>query len=168
MNQELLAEVDTQDNVVAIHPKEKLKELKFRHRISILLPKTTEGKFIFARRAKHKHPFPDVWVCAVGGKVRANETYEQACLREMHEEAGFKAQLQYVATSKLDLPEEKAIVHIFTTQEELSLKQFNLDQEETQYVQALSIQEMNAIIKEHPEQCAPTFIRHFNVFKEHF
>ncbi len=166
MEQELLAEVDLEDQVLAVHSKEKLKELKFRHRITIVLPKAKGGKFIFSRRATTKFPFPDVWVCAIGGKVRADETYEEACLREMQEEVGFTTAVEYIATSKLDLPEEKAIVKIYTTKEEIPLEQFKLDLTEAQYVKAFSIEEMSEIIRTTPEECAPTFRKHFEVFKE--
>ncbi len=71
MQEERFHEVDQDDNVIGTYSKTELKERKFRHRITIVLPKAKDGKFIFSRRAKDKFPFPDVWVCAVGGKVSA-------------------------------------------------------------------------------------------------
>ena len=168
MTPEYLAEVDSDDKVLAVHPKEKLKEIKFRHRISLVLPKAPGNKFYFARRAKNKFPFPDVWTCAVGGKVRADESYEQACLREMQEEVGFETKIDYVATSKLDLPDEKAIAKIYTTAQEIPLVWFKLDPAEIQFLTALSIEEMARIITKNPQACAPTFRKHFQVFQENY
>src|SRR3989338_6479303 len=84
MTPELLPHIDEHDNLIAIHPKETIKQQNLRHRVSLIIPKTTDNKFILALRAKDKFPHPNVWVCAVGGKVQSHETYEQAALREMN------------------------------------------------------------------------------------
>ena len=164
--EELFAEVDENDNVLAVYSKERLKELRFRHRLVLIVPKAKEGKFIFAKRAKVKFPFPDVWVFGVGGKVRAGETYEEAAIRETEEEIGIKLNVEEVATSKLDLAQEKAIAKIFTTKEIMDLEEFRLDHSEIDYVEAFTVKEMEEIIQNKPESFAPTFIRHFKVFAD--
>ncbi len=164
MTKELLAEVDVDDKVIAVHPKEKLKEFKFRHRISIVLPLAADGKVFLSRRAKDKFPFPDVYVCAAGGKVRADESYEAAAIRETKEELGISAQVRYIATSRLDLPEEKAIVSIFVTEREFSPEEFLLDASEVQFVEAFYVNDVVALINSQPHMVAPTFAHHFKVF----
>lgn len=168
MTKELIAEIDSQDNVIAVHPKTKLKELKFRHRLSLVVFRTAEDKILLARRAATKFPFPSVWCFAVGGKVRADESYEGAALREMTEESGVSVPLELAAVSKVDLPEEKAIAKIFITAEEITSGDLRLDPEEIEYLQAFTIEEVAAMISENSQQFAPTFIRHFLNFKEQY
>ena len=61
---------------------------------------------------------------------------------------------------------KRAIVKIYTTKGEIPIDRFNLDLREAQYVKALSIEEMDEIIGNNPNECAPTFRRHYQVFKE--
>lgn len=168
MTEELIAEIDSQDKVIAIHPKTKLKELKFRHRLSLVVFRTLEDKIFLARRAATKFPFPSAWCFAVGGKVRADESYEEAALREMAEESGISVPLELAAVSKVDLPEEKAIAKVFITKEEIYPQDLQLDPEEIAYLQAFTVEEVAAMIQKNPQQFAPTFIRHFLNFKEQY
>ena len=164
--EEFFAEVDENDTVLAVHSKEKLKEVKFRHRVVLVLPKTDEGKIILGKRAKEKFPFPGIWCCALGGKVRANESYEEAVVREMKEEIGMNLEVEEVAISKLDLVQEKAIAKIFTTKEGAVLEQFKLDPSEIEYCRSFTVNEILSLIEKEPNSFAPTFIRHFKVFAE--
>lgn len=165
---ELFAEVDQHDNVIAIHSKTKLKESPFRHRLSWIALKTAGGKILLARRAKTKLPFPGVWVFAIGGKVQASESYEAAAHRELLEEGGISAPLELAAISKVDLPREKAIAHIFITKEEITPQSLQLDAEEIEYVRAFTIEEITAMITRNETGFAPTFVRHFQNFKEQY
>ncbi len=164
MSEEFLAEVDTDDNVVAIHPRSVLNEKNFRIRIAVVVPRGPHGTFLFSRRAKHKFPFPNTWMFAIGGKVRADESYEEAALREMKEEVGCLGELEYVGTSKLDLPAERAIVKIYTTCDEFTIDTFEIDRGEIAHIEAFSLQDMSRIIDQTPDECAPTFRKHFEVF----
>lgn len=163
---ELLPEVDEHDNLLAIHPKEKLKELKFRHRAALIIPKTSDNKIILAKRAKDKFPYPNVWMCAIGGKVRAHETYEQAALREMLEEGNYISQLQFVLSSPFENTEEKYIAHIFTTTDKIPLEKFQPEPGEVQYFQAFTIEETKNMIQNNPERFGPSFRVHFARFIE--
>ncbi|MBS3174348.1 NUDIX domain-containing protein [Candidatus Woesearchaeota archaeon] len=86
--EELIAEVDENDNIIAIRNRKEPKEKSFLHRVVLIMAKTENNKFVFSRRAKNEFPFLDVWCCAIGGKVRYNETKEEEALREIEEEAG--------------------------------------------------------------------------------
>lgn len=165
---ELLPEVDEHDRVLNIHPKEKLTESHFRHRVALIIPKTNDNKIIISKRAKDKFPYPDVWVCAIGGKVQAHETYEQAALREMQEEGNYQSQLQYVSTSSFESKEEKHLAQIFTTTENIPIEKFLPEPEEVQYFQAFTIEEIKNMIKKNPESFAPSFRIHFQRFVDKY
>lgn len=166
--EEFIEEVDWDNNVIAVHPREKLKEKVFPHRASLIIPITPEGKLILCKRAKDKHPYPNTWCCAVGGKVLAGETYEQAAMREMKEEVGLTADLQFVAPFSYKEEDYPAIFHIFTTTQHIRKELFNLDPTEIQYAEEFTREEVRQLMTEQPAQFAPTFCRALEVFLKRY
>ena len=164
MQEEMIHEVDWDDNIIATHSVKRLKEIKFVHRSSLVIPKTTDGKFILCKRAKNKYPFPDTWCCAIGGKVRAKETYEEAAIREMLEEGKVSADLEFItkyAHKKDDYP---CIFSVFTTKEEVNIESLKPDISEIQYFKSFELEEIRQMINKNPDEFAPTFITIFLEF----
>ncbi|VVB81773.1 Isopentenyl-diphosphate Delta-isomerase [uncultured archaeon] len=124
-------------------------------RCSLIIPVADGGKFLFSRRAKDKLPFPGTWVCAVGGKVEEGESFEDAARREMREEVGIEMPLRKVCSFEYNV-EFNAVFTIFTTDAPLP-NELKLDPSEVQYVKAFSLAEMKEMIKESPDDFAPTF-----------
>ncbi len=162
--EEFIVEVDFHDTVISIVPRSELKRRVFPIRASLVIPQTPENKFILARRAKHKFPYPDVWVAGIGGLVSAGESYEDAARREMLEEGGIMEEVKLVAKSIHDEELEKKVFHIFTTTKPVSMNDLHADPEEVQYFQAFSLEEVERMITEHPEEFASTFITAFRAF----
>lgn len=162
MQKEVIAEIDWNDNVIAVHPKEKLKEKMFPHRVSLVIPKTKEGKLILCRRAKDKHPFPDTWCCAIGGKVLAGESYEAAARRETQEEVGRPLDVKHVTSFAYDKEDYKAIFAVFTAPMETD--GLKLDPSEIQYLQAFTLEEVNQLIRKNPNEFAATFLAALDAF----
>lgn len=125
-------------------------------RVSLIIPRGQNGKFIFARRAVDKHPFPDTWVCGVGGKANPDESFEQAALREMVEEVGVSAPVSKVCEFHYN-KEFKSDFVVFTTNESLSISSFKPDPVEIQFLKEFTIQEIKSLILENPSDFAPTF-----------
>ncbi|MBI4146156.1 NUDIX domain-containing protein [Candidatus Woesearchaeota archaeon] len=153
MAEELIEEIDEKGNTIAVHPRSELKKRMFRHKAALIIP--TQGeKLVLCRRAKDKHPFPDTWCCAVGGKVIAGETFEQAAQREMQEEIGTTAVLSHVVTFNYNGQEYPSRFAVFTT---TLPKQLALDPTEIQYLKAFTAEEINKMIIQNPNEFAPTF-----------
>ncbi|MBT3406262.1 NUDIX domain-containing protein [Candidatus Woesearchaeota archaeon] len=161
---ELIEEIDWDGNLVAKRPIAELKERMFPHKVSLVIPKGENNKFIFAMRAKDKHPFPNTWTCGIGGKVSAEESYEQAALREFKEEASVSFDVEKVAEFKYDEDHYKAIFSIFTTKNEVDINVFKPDPREVQYFEAISLDEISKIVAEDADNCAPTFIAAVKAF----
>ena len=125
-------------------------------RVSLIIPRGSDGRFIFARRAVNKHPFPDTWVCGVGGKANPDESFEQAALREMVEEVGISASVSKMGEFHYD-KEFKADFVVFTTEQSLAIDSFKPDPAEIQFLKEFSIDEIKSLIEENPDDFAPTF-----------
>jgi 16S rRNA (adenine1518-N6/adenine1519-N6)-dimethyltransferase len=136
----------------------------FVHKVSLVIPRASKDTFILSRRSKDKFPWPDKWVCAIGGKVAANESYEDAALRETKEEAGMNLKLVYVTEFKHDSEEYKGIFRIFTTKEPININSMVPHPGEIQYFKAFTLNQIEKMVKDKPEDFAPTFIAAIKAF----
>lgn len=153
---EYIAEIDWLDNIIKKRRKDELKTEQFIHRISLVIPRLMDDRILLAKRAAKKEPFPDVWCCAVGGRVSWGESYEQAARREMIEEVGIESDLIPLATSLMNNPQERALYKVFTT---LPMKResFIACEREIASLEAITVQEVNFGITEYPDHFAPAF-----------
>lgn len=157
-NEEFIDEVDHNGRVIASHPRHYLKERMFMHRVSLIIPVAPGNRILLCRRAKDKHPYPDTWCCAVGGKVASDESDEEAAIREMREELGKVYPIKRVASFIYDEKDYKAIFSLFTTTVAVSVEDFTPDPGEIQYVEAFDLGETLDMIESNPKEFAPTFI----------
>ena len=123
--------------------------------ISIIVPKTKEG-FILCFRAD-KQPYPNTWCAAVGGKVDKGETPLQAALREAKEEAQLSTNLVNIGTYHHSDEDMIGHVHIFTTQQEISIASLTPDPREIRFFKTLTKEEIVHLIE--AKKCAPSFNR---------
>ena len=153
---EYIEEVDWEGNFVALRLAHELKKGMFPHKASLVIPKTEDGKFIISRRSKNKHPYPDTWMCAVGGKVAEGEDYETAAMREMQEETSHQVPLEYVTTFK-HKEGYQAIFQVFTTKQPIRIEDLTPNQAEIQYFREVSVEELKEELFKNPQLFAPTF-----------
>ena len=138
--------------------------MKSHRNVVVLIPKGKDEKIILCRRAKDKFPFPDVWVCAVGGGIESGETPERAMIREMEEEIGISADVNLVGKIFYDSEERSESLIIFTTSKPLEMKNIKIDEREIQYLREFSIDEVLEMMDENPSEFAPTFVKVFLEF----
>lgn len=161
---EYIEELDSKGNIIAIHPKSELKKRMFIHRCSLVIPRTFNNRFILSKRSKTQFPFPDTWICCIGGKVLANESYLEGALRESLEEVGIKPELEEVCSFFYDKDDYKSFFTVYTTKEEIDPDQLNPNPEEIQHFKSFTREEIQEQIEKNPESFAPTFreaIKHF-------
>lgn len=165
--EELIDEVDESGKVIATHPKSHIKEHMFLHKAVLVIPFTKDGKYLLGKRAKDKHPFPDSWCCAVGGKVSSGETLEEAAAREMKEELGSARPLRKVTSFLYNRPDYRAIFTIFTTAAPVSPDEFKPDPREVQYLSSFTMDEILEQAREAPDKFSPTFVAAIKEFAKH-
>ncbi|MCL2439359.1 MAG: NUDIX domain-containing protein [Alphaproteobacteria bacterium] len=62
------------------------------------------GEILFQLRAADQHPLPDYWDTSAGGGVKADETVEEAAVREVREEIGINITVeQLIPITKYNL-----------------------------------------------------------------
>jgi len=157
MSEEFIEEINWDGKTVAVHPKSKLKKQMFPHKAALIIPKCDETRYILAKRAKTQLPFPNTWMCAIGGKVDPGESYLEAAHREAMEEANTSLDLVYVSSFKYDEADYKAIFNVYTTRKPVSISSFAADKREIQYFKAFSLRELTENIQADPDAFAPTF-----------
>ncbi len=155
--EEYIDEVDASGRIISSHPKSLLKNKMFMHKVSLVIPRTADGKFILSKRSKNKFPFPDTWCCAVGGKVSSGESEEEAAVREMGEEIGINASIMPVSSTVYDKGDYKGLFSVFTSQLPVNVEDMVLDEDEIQELGCFSLEEIGEMINEDKEQFAPTF-----------
>ncbi|MCX6803221.1 MAG: NUDIX domain-containing protein [Candidatus Diapherotrites archaeon] len=157
--EEFIDEIDRTGKVIATHSKSLFKKRMFLHQGIVIIPMAKDNKFLLAKRAANKYPFPNTWCAGVGGKSSSGESPKETAVREMKEEIGKVFPIKEVASVIYNESDWKCFFHIFTTTQIVSPSELVLDPEEIQYVQAFSIEEILEKVKNNPEEFAPTFNR---------
>lgn len=88
MTTEYLAIVDEDDNVIGKTSYAEAKARGLIRRAANVFVFNSKGELFVHRRSENLDLYPGMWDVKFGGWVRASESYEEAALREMKEEAG--------------------------------------------------------------------------------
>lgn len=155
---EYIDEIDWDGNTITSWPKSELKKRMFPHKISLIIPRAHDNKFILSRRAKDQEPWPDTWVCAVGGKCIKGESFEEGAIRESKEEVGKELDIEFVDSFTYNKSDYQAIFSIYTTKESISILDLDGDPREIQHFKEVSLEELESWVNNTPKDFAPTFI----------
>ncbi|MFH1173335.1 MAG: NUDIX domain-containing protein [bacterium] len=93
---EIIDIVNGQDEVIGQATQDEIYSQAHPHRIVHILIFNSQGEMALQLRSQAKSFCPHHWSTAVGGHVQAGESYEQAALREMAEEANLQLPMQFL------------------------------------------------------------------------
>lgn len=82
--------VDRLDRPLTGAPRREMRKLNLVHRAAYILVLDTQGHLFIHKRTMNKDVYPGYWDMTVGGVVLEGESYEEAALRELHEELGIR------------------------------------------------------------------------------
>ncbi len=82
--------VDGGDRPLAVMSLSEAHRQSLRHRTVLVLVYNPEGKVYIQKRSRSKRLYPGRWDISVSGHVLANESREDAALRELDEELGIR------------------------------------------------------------------------------
>ncbi|UCG67978.1 MAG: NUDIX domain-containing protein [Thermoplasmata archaeon] len=113
MSNEFFDIVDENDNVVGKTSREECHEKGLIHRSVMFFVFDDEERVLVTKRTKNKDFFPGYWSIVLGGHVQAEESYEEAVLRETIEETGLNPKPFFITSFKKRIPEEKENVKVY-------------------------------------------------------
>lgn len=129
----------------------------------------SKGEFLIQRRSATKSMFPNMWN-ETGGAAMAGEISSETCSREFEEELGVKPNMdnaELIGTIKRN----KDFIDIWHIQQEIDLKDINMQIEEVSEVKWATLDEIKSLIlsKEFVPTIEPSlnlFIQYLEIYKE--
>lgn len=145
--------VNEQDEVIGQAPVSEIYDKLLTHRIVHVLVFNNKGEMALQMRSDVKF-CPNHWATAVGGHVRAGESYEEAAAREMEEEIGIKAKLEPFSKDSYKDP-ARDFTKILCTFKSFYDKPLDVNNREVERVEFFSLERIQEMIDEgekiHPE-----------------
>ena len=93
---EMVQIVDQYNRPTQAVPRHVMRQQRLIHRASYIFVFNRAGEIFVQKRTMTKDIFPGYWDLAAGGVMLAGETDEESASRELHEELGVTAELEYL------------------------------------------------------------------------
>jgi isopentenyldiphosphate isomerase len=103
--------VNQQDEVVGQATKDEIEHGGLICRVAFIMLANSRGELVLQQRSANKRAYPLYWSGATAGHLAAGETYSDAAKREMKEEIGAEADLEFVGTFFSE--EDREMVGVF-------------------------------------------------------
>lgn len=149
--------VDENNNPIGSATKQQAWREGLIHRVVRISILDKTGRLLVQKRSLQKEPFPGRWDNSAAGHVDADETYEQAALRELHEELGLSnVELQELGDYYVEVIDDWRRMKRFTRAYKIVLSDplpdFRLPPDEVESTTWMEISKVKNLVKEHPSQ----------------
>ena len=94
--------VDEAGEVLEVVTRAQMRARRLRHRCTYVVVVDLDGRLVVHQRAAWKDVWPSRWDVAFGGVVGVGESWDDAAVRELAEEAGIEAGLQRLGGGTYD------------------------------------------------------------------
>jgi isopentenyl-diphosphate delta-isomerase len=124
--------VDEDDNVIGKASRDQCHKRELIHRSVMFFIFDDKNRILVTKRTKTKDFFPGYWSIVLGGHVHSGETYYEAVIREIEEEANLKVNPFFISSFKKRIPEEKENVKVYgvVVKEKITLNKKELERGE--------------------------------------
>ncbi|NPA40423.1 MAG: NUDIX domain-containing protein [Thermodesulfobacteria bacterium] len=151
---ELLEAVDENCNPITILTREKIHKHGFYHKTVHIFLFNKKGEVYLQKKAKSVEENPGLWTSSASGHVLAGESFLITAQRELKEELSIKVKLEEVLrVTPLETPTLQCIA-LFVGHTNKIPKPNPLEVEDGRF---FSIEEVDRLIKTHPEMFTPAF-----------
>ncbi|MBQ8299730.1 MAG: NUDIX domain-containing protein [Clostridia bacterium] len=154
--EELIEVLDCNGNKTGeIKPKSEIKKAGNYHRAIAVCIVNDKKEIIMQRRSKNKKVYANLWSIFVKGHVRAGETSEEACIREINEELGIsvkKENLEYLYTiqEELIISEdyiERIFFDVFLARKNVKIDDVKIQEEELEEAKLVYYMDVENLVK---------------------
>jgi len=140
---EIFDVVDEDDNVIGQKTRKEVHSSNILHRGVHILVLNSKGEVLLQKRSMKKDKFPGAWG-DVAGHLDMGEGYEHAAARELKEEVGIEARLEFVMKFRKKHEHDQEINSLFKCFHE---GPFKPDPEEVDEVRFFSPDEIKELLK---------------------
>ncbi len=142
---ELFIVVNEQDEIVGYRSRAEChRDPGLIHRSTNTLLFDSKGRLLLQKRSQTKDINPGLWTLSATGHAMKGETYEQAAQRELYEELGVHAQLEFIDKFIVHYPREAEMEAVFRGQYE---GEFTPDPREVEMVQYFTSVQLAELVK---------------------
>ena len=161
---EMMDIVNEKDQVIGKALKKEIYDKLLTHRIAHIFIFNKKGEILLQLRSRKMNFCPLHWSHAVGGHVRAGESFKEAALRELHEELGIDTKIDFLY--KDIYKDKRGHTKILTTFKAMFNGPFKINSKEVERVEFFSLNKIEEMIKNgdkfHPELLF-LLRKHFNI-----
>lgn len=157
MQEDIFDVVDENDQVLEQKPRSAVHAEGLIHRAAHVLVFNDEGELFMQKRAKTKDNWPGAWDSSCSGHVDAGEDYQEAALRELQEELGWRPENDLERLFKLKPSEENGFefVEVYRV---LGMGPFRLNHDEIDIGEWMNIPNLLERVEYTPQRFTPTFL----------
>lgn len=160
--EEIFDVVNEADIVIDQQPRRIVHRNNLLHRAVHIFLFRPDGRMLIHLRTDNKEEFPSVWTSSASGHVSAGESYERAARRELREELGISASVNYVAKFSAGPETSNEFTKLFIAE---STEHVVADPEEIARTLWLQPAEIEARLSDQPDEFSPSFRLLFQYFR---
>ena len=161
---EMLAVVDEEDNVVGSERRDVIHRDGLKHRAVHIFALNKHGEIFLQKRSRLKDKCPGLWDSSAAGHVDAGEEYQACAIRELEEELGLTGH-NVTEVGKLGAHANTGWEHVrlYAT---LADGKIRFPCVEIEYGQWFTMPQIDAWVEAVPEDFAPGFLACWKLWKE--
>ncbi len=162
--EEMFDVVDENDQVLEQLPRSVVHARGLLHRAVSIFVFNSAGELFLQKRTATKDEFPSCYTSSASGHVSAGETYDETAPRELQEELGIAAELEYLARffEGAETANEHTWLYQTTTDQKLTLDPVEIESGEYR-----SLESIAAELDQFPERFTPPFRVVFRWYVDH-
>lgn len=161
---EMNIQVDEQNNVIGLRPKEDFYSGKYIHRSSQLLLFNSQNQLMLQKRSMSKRWYPGCYTFSVSGTVK-DETNDECMKREMMEEIGINVPFKELYTFRHSDPSNDEFVTVYLA---ISDQNIILDKVEISGLLWVTLAWLKDDMAVKPENYSHSFLEGMKVYWEKF